>query len=140
MLINKSNISALYTNEAHIHDHFAHSLEFFCEQRSIKLRMSAGINEEHTYCIDFVDVIGFFGTSCSFWGGPVGRVIDFGHLTGDEQKIIPNLERKWENTPKPHWSTDDYENYIEVILTFSSGDKLAIACKQVEISGIGRIK
>ncbi len=74
-------------------------------------------------------VIGFSMTSCDFWGASE-CVFDFEYVEFNERVIIPNLQKKWEDVKNASPAVS-YDGYIEVLITFSSGDQLRVACEKI---------
>ena len=86
------------------------------------------------YNIIFVDVIGFEMSSCDFWG--ISEcVLDFEYVEPfEERTLVFKLTEKCRENFK---STDInlYDDYIEVLFTFGSGDYLRISSKEINIDG-----
>jgi len=130
MKINELNGNVLNTKDVYIHDDVLVFLNFNRNEKMLKLHLSK-YNSSAEYTIEFANVIGFTMTSCDFWGASE-CVLDFEYVDKSERVIIPKLEEEWLKNPN---LTNGclYDGYIETLLTFSSGDKLRIACESIEI-------
>ena len=131
MIISESNGELINSKAVYIHDDVFKSLYFDRDNKTIILALSRGDNLAQEYTIKFTGVIGFKMTSCDFWGASE-CVFDFEYVPPKERIIIPELQRKWLETPN-QFANVSYNDYIETLLTFTSGDQLTIACKIIEV-------
>lgn len=133
MIIDVTNGEIINSNVVYIHDSILE--EFYFNRTEKKLHLS--ILKEEGSCnkrfpIDFLYVIGFEMTCCDFWGTSP-YIFDFEYVDHKDNTIIPKLFKKKENNDYPFCSLDDQEKYFETIITFTSGDQLIIACKNIII-------
>ena len=90
---------------------------------------------EKNYLIEFVDVIGFSMTSRDF-GGASEEILEFEYVEPSKRVIIPKLNEECQKNSENSQRTD-YNDFIETLMTFSSGDKLRIACGKISIPNWG---
>ena len=131
MTINESNGYILNTGDIYIHDDMLLSLQFNKNEKTILLYLKKFADEKSEYTIKFNNVIGFDMTSCDFWGASE-RIDWFSYLDKQERVLIPRLQKQWQDVPHVT-SIPSYDDYIEIDLSFISGDKLRIACTTIEI-------
>ena len=134
MLINKSNFDLMYTKELYMHDHVVGILEFCRDNRRLKFNMITAKLDKN-YTLEFIDVSGFYMTACNFIGS-CECVYYISLLPDEERKILPKLEEKWDNLPGLASFRENYAEYMELLIEFSSGDELGIACREIEINGL----
>ena len=130
MIINESNAKHLCSKEIYIHDDSLLFLNFDRDNKVMNLQFQKYATKSEFYTIKFLNVIGFSMTACDFWGASE-CVLDFEYVNVDERIIIPQLKKRWAEVPNPVRDTS-YDNYVETLLTFSSGDQLRIACETIE--------
>lgn len=130
MIINGSCGQIINTKEVYIHDDILLSLEFERIQKRLTLTLKK-YAAENCYTITFADVIGFHMSSCDFWGASE-CVLDFEYVNPDERVIVAELQEKWLSVPNAPKNVS-YDQHIETLLTFSSGDQLRVACETIEI-------
>ena len=131
MIINELNGNIINTKEVYIHDDVLLSLQF--DRISKKLHLSLlKRNLEDEYSIEFINVVGFFMTSCDFWGASE-CILDFEYLEHNERTIIPKLLEIGSNVPDSVCGLSN-DSHIETCITFSSGDKLVVACEHIIIT------
>ena len=132
MIINEKNAFIINTKEVYLHDDILTSLYFDKDGKFLELKFCNYGTVDNNYSIKFRNVIGFAMTACDFWGA--GEcVLDFEYVLSSEQLLIPRLQEKWDSCPKANKS-NLYNDYIETLFTFSSGDQLRVASKTIEIS------
>ncbi len=131
MIITEQNGRMINSKDFYIHDDVLLCMEYDRLSKKLKLKM-----EKHPtgsgkyYYINFNDVVGFYMTSCDFWlSGEC--VFDFEYVNPEERVLIPQLESKWKEIPYNYYGKRTYEDFIEVMFTFSSGDELCIACGEI---------
>ena len=132
MIINKVNADTIDKKEVYIHDDILLDMKFNRINKELTLIFEKYASEEKAYCIRFFGVVGFTMTSADFWGESE-CVFDFEIVSDTEKIIIPEILKKHREYSEQFCDVK-YENYIEVILTFSSGDTLRIACEAIEIA------
>ena len=140
MIIDKSNSELINSRKINLHDDILESVVFSREEKEMQLNfLKYPNNLEHSECSNkytmlFKGVIGFSMTSCDFWGASE-CLFDFEYVLPTERILIPDMKKIWSVTPN---APDDisYEDYMEVLFTFSSGDYLRIACKTIDVLSI----
>ena len=130
MVINESNGKIINSKEVCMHDDILTLIEFNRFDKKMLLNFNK-YNGCDNYKICFFNVIGFEMSSCDFWGESE-CLLDFEYIKRSERVIIPRLLKKWDTVTLLS-SPIKYENFIEVLFTFSSGDQLQIACEEIEI-------
>lgn len=131
MIINESNGEIINSKKVYIHDDILTLLQFSRLDKKMILNFNK-YNSCDEYKICFFNVLGFEMSSCDFWGESE-CLFDFEYVKQSERVIIPKLLKEWDTVPVLV-SPINYENFIEVLFTFSSGDKLRIACEEIEIT------
>lgn len=130
MIINESNGTIINTKNVYLHDDNLLLFGFERNEKKIQLKLEK-YSSRIPYVITFRDVIGFEMSSCDFWGASE-CVLDFEYVEPCVRTIIPKLERKWGSVPCC-LEKFKYNDYIEILFTFGSGDELRIASKTIEI-------
>ena len=131
MTIDKTNADIINTKDVYLHDDVLLSLDFDRSTKILHLEIKKNISQKK-YVVEFINVIGFSMTACDFWGRSE-RICDFEFVQSKERKIIPALKKEWYATPGQEKSFM-YDNYIESVLVFISGDKLRIVSEKIVIS------
>lgn len=67
-------------------------------------------------------------TSCDFWGES-SRILDFELVDSNDSIITSKLFKYKDDNGFVDSSLESYNDYIETVITFVSGDKLEVACK-----------
>ena len=70
-------------------------------------------------------------TACDFWGHSP-HILDFEYVERKNNTLIPKLFEK-KDKDCTYSSLRNQEDYIETVITFSSGDQLRIACESIVI-------
>lgn len=128
MIINELNGEVINTRDVYIHDDILLELKFDRIKRNLTLNFQNYAND-FTYVIEFLNVIGFEMTSCDFWGASE-CALGFEYVPKDERVLVPKLQEEWTNLPNS-LDIPSYEDSIETLLTFGSGDRLRIACETI---------
>lgn len=132
MIIDASCVERINSKEAYIHDDILEELCFKRVEKELVLTiLKQDRVENKRYKIKFLHVIGFEATSCDFWGASP-YILDFEYMEENEKTIIPKMFEK-ESADYPFCTLNNREKYIEIIITFISGDKLKIACESIII-------
>ena len=85
------------------------------------------------YVIKCIDTAAIEMTNCNFWGiSP--HILDFEYMPKDKQKLLPKLLKKQLKYNHPLSKKIEKNIYIEIVITFTSGDTLTIVCKEIIIS------
>lgn len=128
MKIDISNADIINSKMVYIHDDTLSTLVFNRNHKEIILNLEdCNCNE---YKIKFNNVIGFFMTSCDFWGESP-RIFDFQLVDKDNNIIIPKMFELNNRYNYEGSSLDNDGDYIEIVITFVSGDELQVACKYI---------
>ncbi len=130
MIFDKTNARLINTKEVYLHDDSF--VEFRFDRISYKAILCLYSYKKHCYEITFHGVIGIEMTSCDFWG-PSPHVLDFEFIETNNRILIPRLIAEEKKFPFPGSTPISNENYIETVLTFTSGDHFRIACESIEI-------
>lgn len=130
MIFNTSNAQQINSNDVYLHDDLFVGLNF--ERESFKAAFICFNHKSGEYTVTFSDVIGLELTACEFWGAG-SNIFDFEYIDPTERVLIPKLHEEYKKYTKPGWPLIDNENYIETLLTLSSGDQYRVACKTVQI-------
>lgn len=133
MIVDASNGKLINSREVNIHDDILE--EFYFDRTKKKLHLSILKEREfdsERFSIDFLNVIGFEMTSCDFWGASP-HILDFEYVEKSDNTIISQLFKKRDENDYPFCRLTNQENYIEVMITFVSGDQLIIACESIII-------
>ena len=131
MTIDKTNADIINTKDVYLHDDVLLSLDFDRSAKILRLEIKKNISLKK-YVVEFINVIGFSMTACDFWGRSE-RICDLEFAEGSERKIVSELKKEWYATPGQEESFM-YDNYIESVLVFISGDKLRIVSEKIVIS------
>lgn len=131
MIIDESVGKIINTKDVYIHDDILRSLEFDRMNRKILLKFSSSCDKHNDYLMEFLNVVGFEMTACNFWGVSES-VLDFEYIEKDSRVLLPKLSNMWSKVP---CSSQDvsYDNYIETMFTFSSGDVFIVASEKIII-------
>ena len=130
MVITEANGTIINTEEVYVHDDTLISISFDRITSLMKLEFKKYRSNDKTYHMYFENVLCFEMTNCDFWGASE-CVLDFEYVNRDSRILIPKLLSKWQNTPDPPKNIS-YDNYLETVFTFTSGDQLRIVCKSIE--------
>lgn len=130
MTIDVSNAEIINSKEVCMHDDILKELCFIRHEKKLQLLM---LREEmfKRYTVDFFRVIGFEMTACDFWGHSP-HILDFEYVERKNNTLIPKLFEK-KDKDCTYSSLRNQEDYIETVITFSSGDQLRIACESIVI-------
>lgn len=131
MIFNNINGAIINTKKINIHDDILIDLMF--ERKNRKLTLLLTKENRIRYHMTFINVIGFDFTACNFWGNSP-HVLDFEYVDMSKRNIIPKLLKIKESTLcDPTCVLETQKDFIETKMTFTSGDKLEIACEYIEI-------
>ena len=131
MLIKKHSVCPIKIDIPYLHDDILLAMHFDKEKKTITLDCVKYQNNT-SYNIICKNVIGFEMSCCDFWG-PSECILDFEIISDECLSIIPNLERKWENDSLNTDTKKKYDDFFEILFTFTSGDTLRVACESVEL-------
>ena len=129
MRINKTNLNEIKASDVYMHDDRLLNLKYNYQERKITLLICDEFDNNKSYNVDFIDVIGFYCTGCDFWGiSPY--IFDFELVEKDNQIVIQELKKHGEKTPHFKFKME-LDDYLEIRMTFTSGDRLRIACREI---------
>ena len=128
MIINELNGPIINTNDIYIHDDILSVVEFDRIHKKLNLFCSKWMNRSSQYSICFINVLGFEMTSADFWGASE-RILDFEYIKPQNRVVLPRIQKKWEQSSLP--LKPSYDQYIETLITFASGDQLRVACESI---------
>lgn len=129
MIINSLNGQIINSKKIYLHDDILKNLIFHRNSKNLHVSLSKSWPTQEKYTIDFLQVIGFEMTSCDFWGASP-HILDFEYV--ENGKLISKLFSK--RTEYDSFCTlKQQKDYIETVLTFTSGDTLTVACEKVVI-------
>lgn len=132
MKIFESNGYLINSKDVYFHDSVLEKLIF--DKSYSKLRAELEKNAYTSYnIIEFVNTVGFEMTSCNFWGISQ-NVLDFEYIEKDMRELLPRLynAQKYDST-EPLFKLAFDVDYMEVKMTFVSGDILTVVCEYVDI-------
>lgn len=132
MRIDVSNGDIINTKEVNVHDDLFHSLSFIRQERKLFLQLGKCADSQ-PYSITCFGVLGFEMTSCDFWGASA-RIFDVQSIKRDEQILFPKLCRlRPELNVEGLGNLNPENDYLEILMTLSSGDQLRIVCESILI-------
>lgn len=130
MQIDKSNRET-FKSEVYIHDSILDEFRFDRGKKHLHLQITDTYPCLKQRSIDFFEVIGFEMSAGNYWG-PSERILDFEYIV-EEKTLIPRLAEKRKNDRWPDFDVADPSKYIELLITFVSGDTLRVACERMII-------
>lgn len=132
MKIDVSNCDIINSNGITIHDYILADFHFDRNGKLLHLELSReeGEQEMKRVSVDFIGVIGFEMTSCDYWGSSP-YILDFESVEKSCMNIIPKLFDRKNQNDWPECSLSGQNDYFETVITFVSGDRLSVACKEV---------
>lgn len=125
MLQNKEIINSKKIN---IHDSVFKGMFFDYDEKKVHIKVVNVGSESKTYSIEFFNVIGFEMVSCDFWGKSP-HVFDWSALKEENQHLIKSLFQEQQNNNYQYSRITDKTKFLETFFTFTSGDRLRIACE-----------
>ncbi len=137
MKIDITNLDLLST-DIYIHDSIFYKMEFNYQSREKNIRVELEtpyISGGKRYNIDFYNVIGFDMVSCDFWGKSP-HILDWEPMKSDRKVLIKRLfEEQFsdKNYNASKLANRKESDFIETLFTFTSGDRLRIACEYIVI-------
>lgn len=130
MVFDKFNAHLINSKEISLHDDILTEIRF--DRAAYTAVLLFFSQEKGQYYVSFFGVIGFEMTSCDYWGASP-HILDFELVESNECILISKLSAKGEEYAITRREPIDNSNYIETVLTFSSGDCFRIACKEIQI-------
>lgn len=132
MKIDIYNANIINTKHVNIHDFIFEKLEFIYSEKNIYITLSTFDSEKQSTIIVFCNVVGINMVSCDFWGRSL-HVLDWEFVDGNKKWLTNNLYETKECHKYVNSTLDKPENYIETIMTLSSGDVLTIVCQYIDL-------
>lgn len=132
MKIDIYNANIINTKHVNIHDFIFEKLEFIYSEKNIYITLSTFDSEKQSTIIVFCNVVGINMVSCDFWGRSL-HVLDWEFVDGNKKWLTNNLYKTKECHKYVNSTLDKPENYIETIMTLSSGDVLTIVCQYIDL-------
>ena len=134
MIITNSMGYLINSKEVYVHDDTLQQVVFNRCNRTLELFISKHNNEESsTYVIKFAKTVGFEMTSCNYWGES-SHILDFEYLERTHNVLLPRLYSRNCGEFAPFCELSSDKDYIETLMTFSSGDQLRIVCEYIIIA------
>ncbi len=130
MIIDTSNINLIAERKLSIHDYIFVKMEFDYKSEKLSVSILDDNMNESPHTIEFCNIIGFEMQHCNFWGKSP-HILDWEIAEENEEIIIPKLFDEKRKNDYDSSNLVDGEKYIESIITFSSGDKLIVACSHI---------
>ena len=129
MKLNANNAETIISNDINIHDYLFKSFEFDYCLKKLKIFIDSPKND-NKYCIEFFDVVGINMVSAYYWGKSP-HILDWEYICIDNSRIIDQVfqEAELNNYLAPVIS--EKSKYVETLFTLTSGDRLAVACKEI---------
>ena len=129
MKINVTNINTVNFDITYIHDYIFKEMKFDYTKKNIYIIISKNNDTKTDRIIKFNNVIGFNMISCDFWGQSP-HILDW-EFTDKDNTIINKLFDEKNNHDYQDSRLTSIEDYIESIITFTSGNRLTIACEDI---------
>lgn len=136
MIIDKTNAQKINPTEIYLHDDVFIGVRF--DRAACRAIAFCSGKKKGNYEVSFFNVLSIEMTSCDFWG-PSPYIDCINIVKESEQIMIPKIQKNFERYSMPDDPTFDIENYIEIILSFVSGDYLRVVCKSIQISNQGTV-
>lgn len=134
MRINDLNGEIICTKNVNIHDDIIKHIKYDCLNSKLTLLVMADNDEKNEYTIVFTNVVGLELTSCDYWGRSP-HVLDFEYVSYEKRTLLPRLLNAERDYPLSlHCKLITNKKYIETIVTFTSGDKMIIACEYIDFN------
>lgn len=137
MKIDAFNKDIINTSTINIHDSIFINMTYHYFEKKIDFIAKNDQNMKKTYHLEFFNVIGYEMISCEFWGKSP-YIFDWEVKKAQDQALIAKLtkEQKVQNYPYSRLKNDT--KYFESTITFTSGDRLTIACEYICFNEIVR--
>lgn len=124
MRIDKSNYKFINSKDIYIHDTILMDIVFDYNKKNLFI-----ITIVPSHALRFHNVIGFEMTSCDFWQKS-SRILDW-EIETDNFVLIDKLFKQKEDNNEYTPRLNNKEDFIESIITLTSGDTLRIACEYI---------
>ncbi len=131
MIIDKTNPSLV--DKIYIHDCIIDDLYFNRVNKVLTLVIKENNQIEKINSLKFINVIGFEMSACDFWCSSP-HVFDFEYVKNENATIIPRMFDRAKSENESLAKLKKPDDYIEVIITFTSGDTLIIACETIIVN------
>lgn len=136
MKIDYFNGDIINTNKINIHDYIFKDLKFDYSKKNVYVSLLSSNLGNGTITIKFLNVLGFNMISCDFWGKSP-HVLDWECVKGEEQLLTSKLLEEKHRHDYSNSKLDEFTNYIETVMTLTSGDLLTITCECIDFEMLG---
>ena len=135
MKIYDSDSELIISRKIHLHDYIMTQLTFDRIKNEMMIHLISDGCTPYPKVLKFFNVVGFEMSSCDFWGSSP-HIFDFEYVCHDKRSVLPSLHRLGQEygTIDPFCKILDTLDYIETRFTFSSGDRLNIACEYIVVT------
>jgi len=133
MKFNHTNAEEINSPSVYVHDEIYDSLCFDRKEKTLKLLLiswNGSKPKETNYSITFENIAGYEVSTCDFWGKSM-FIYDMEYVPINERVLFPRLVKRWKDI---YNETDVFANgvsYIEILVTFHSGDELRVVCEDL---------
>lgn len=135
MVLNKNNIEE-EIRRVSLHDDIIEEFKFDREKGILSLTLLAECDNWRQYTIDYKGVFMFEMSSCNCWGEYSPHIFDFEYMDGRYNLLLPRLLDdifNRSNIDDRKKNLESAEDLFETWITFTSGDRLRVVCKSIEI-------
>ena len=113
-----------------IHDYTFLNLKVNYKKKSVQIEIQPPHTDAKKERIIFSNMIGLEMVSCDFWGSSP-HILDLETLPSSKQKLIKSLFQEKSDNGYTFSRLSNESKFIEIVITFTSGDRLTIACEHV---------
>lgn len=132
MRIDSFNGHIINSEKIYVHDDILKQLHFDCYKSELVLVILTENDKQNEYFIKFRNILGFKMTSCDFWGRSP-HILDFEYVVHEGRAMLPELDKIKESIPvNPLCKLLTKTEYLECVLTLTSGDKLTVVCEYID--------
>ena len=132
MRLTVENCSLINSKSICIHDYIVIGLVYKYSDDKIKLYLKEPISNVN-YEIEFDNVLGFKAITCDFWGSSP-HVLDWEVQPKEEHEIVKEICEKQLQYRYTESKWNPNKEYIESVITLSSGDIFSFVCEQILFS------
>lgn len=135
MKIDAFNKDIINTSTIYIHDSVFINMTYNYFEKKIDFKSQNDQNITKIYHLEFFNVIGYEMISCEFWGKSP-YIFDWEVKKKEDQALIAKLVKEQNDHHYPYSCFSNDTKYFESVITFTSGNKLTIACEYIYFSEI----
>lgn len=147
MTITSDNINIVNNGDIYVHDYIFESMKYDYNNKHIEIGLSLEIYSDmekirlkHKIGFMFYEVIGFEMISCAFWGSTL-HIYDLECISSSNSLTLNKyIDEKNQNNYSDTILDAVLDEYFEVIFYLSSGDRLNLVCKKMDIIGYKNYK